>query len=599
MSPRRIGQTSREIGCRGRRLSRETGLRRRLRIGLAAAVMAFSSTPPSLATTFVVGSDADLLASADLVVEGHVDSVSSLAQGDAIDTLAVVRVSETVKGFAPETLVVRLPGGEADGRGHLVYGAPTLAPGERALLFLRDRGDGTFSTSQMAIGKFRVVGEGRDALAVRDLRGAAVFAAGGRKLKSRSPQEARRLFEFEASLRRGGIEAAPVDLAGTGFKPDAGFITLGGTPAKRYEAEEGQPIVYRIEPTGAAQSGLDADWIAQQAVSAWSHVECAGLDLQATGGGERLPSAGCDGRTQILFGDPFNEVDPPSHCGGVVGVGSICFVPGDRVVDGVTFARITEGDIVINDGFENCPFWDDIDVSEVMAHEMGHTLGLGHSSEKRNETSPALKDALMFYRSHFDGRGAAVTQEDSEALCAVYDRPAPDADGDGVPDAGDNCPSTANPGQTDRDGDGSGDACDAFSLDRAMLDYGNGDGERVRLKLTGRMRPPRPFDAGADSFTLSVHTAQSMVHEATVARGSWMAGADQSRLSARPRGAGSIEAIDLRLLRDGSYKFRIRGRGVEMFAAGQDDLVVEVSMGSYHATTPLPLRWQDGRLVFP
>ncbi|HEX6101161.1 MAG TPA: hypothetical protein VF432_32900 [Thermoanaerobaculia bacterium] len=41
--------------------------------------------------------------------------------------------------------------------------------------------------------------------------------------------------------------------------------------------------------------------------------------------------------------------------------------------------------------------------------------------------------------------------------------PAPDNDGDGVANAYDNCPSTANPGQQDCDGDGTGDACDSFN----------------------------------------------------------------------------------------------------------------------------------------
>jgi Cys-rich repeat protein len=38
--------------------------------------------------------------------------------------------------------------------------------------------------------------------------------------------------------------------------------------------------------------------------------------------------------------------------------------------------------------------------------------------------------------------------------------PPPDGDGDGVPDALDNCPTVANPDQKDTDGDGVGDACD-------------------------------------------------------------------------------------------------------------------------------------------
>ena len=40
-------------------------------------------------------------------------------------------------------------------------------------------------------------------------------------------------------------------------------------------------------------------------------------------------------------------------------------------------------------------------------------------------------------------------------------RPKAERDGDGVPDAADNCPGTANPDQADADSDGTGDACDA------------------------------------------------------------------------------------------------------------------------------------------
>ena len=40
----------------------------------------------------------------------------------------------------------------------------------------------------------------------------------------------------------------------------------------------------------------------------------------------------------------------------------------------------------------------------------------------------------------------------------------PDGDGDGVPDANDNCPAVGNPDQADSDGDGIGDACDPTPL---------------------------------------------------------------------------------------------------------------------------------------
>jgi len=53
-----------------------------------------------------------------------------------------------------------------------------------------------------------------------------------------------------------------------------------------------------------------------------------------------------------------------------------------------------------------------------------------------------------------------------------------DGDGDGVPDASDNCPTTPNPDQTDSDGDGVGDACDNCR-ETANADQADSDGDGV------------------------------------------------------------------------------------------------------------------------
>jgi len=76
----------------------------------------------------------------------------------------------------------------------------------------------------------------------------------------------------------------------------------------------------------------------------------------------------------------------------------------------------------------------------------------------------------MYYRAHFDGRGASVHADDIAAVRSVYpqlgagDAPSEDSDGDGLADAVDNCPMLANPAQTDADGDGTGDLCDTCPL---------------------------------------------------------------------------------------------------------------------------------------
>lgn len=74
-----------------------------------------------------------------------------------------------------------------------------------------------------------------------------------------------------------------------------------------------------------------------------------------------------------------------------------------------------------------------------------------------NDTAPLVLRSTAL-GDHPDCLEASYASIDNISLRAVT--AVPDLDGDGVPNASDNCPATANPDQADCDSDGEGDACD-------------------------------------------------------------------------------------------------------------------------------------------
>src|SRR5581483_7674935 len=88
-------------------------------------------------------------------------------------------------------------------------------------------------------------------------------------------------------------------------------------------------------------------------------------------------------------------------------------------VNGQVFVRSLQGFLAINP-YAACSFSDHTNLREVLTHETGHTLGLGHSQ---------YNDATMFAFAHFDGRGASVKQDDVDGILYIY----PASGGGGAP----------------------------------------------------------------------------------------------------------------------------------------------------------------------
>lgn len=98
-------------------------------------------------------------------------------------------------------------------------------------------------------------------------------------------------------------------------------------------------------------------------------------------------------------------------------------------------------------------------VSIMMFHEM---------SNKNASASAGAADFETLAAANSAGLLAGLTTAQLATL--VNYNYEPDADGDGVPDATDNCPADANADQADADGDGTGDACESTPATPATSD---------------------------------------------------------------------------------------------------------------------------------
>ena len=90
-----------------------------------------------------------------------------------------------------------------------------------------------------------------------------------------------------------------------------------------------------------------------------------------------------------------------------------------------------------------------------------------HPSWSPDGTQILYDSANALYLTNTAGTGRVLV---GPGRFADWSKAPPDSDGDGVADPTDNCPTTANPSQSDADHDGIGDACDADNDNDGVLD---------------------------------------------------------------------------------------------------------------------------------
>jgi hypothetical protein len=381
------------------------------------------SLDPAWGTTFVRMDEEQLLATSEVVVVGTVTAIESgESSGGGIQTYVHVQPNRVIKGnIGEERLVLREPGGAFGVRREWVYGAPEFWVGERSLLFLSRNPDGTLQTNSLSMGKFTlgVDGSGRST-AVREFGyGADVLEPATGELHNASPETqpfVPLIGRLHALMQAASGEAAPAALVLRPQELDViptevheSFTLMG--PARWFEPDSGEAVAYYVDSTGDSKLGFDSSRAAiDAALAAWTNVATSSLILVDAGTTTPAPFGGCTGN-RIVFNDPYNEIPDPSGCSGVLAIGGYCTNGQTTVVNGTTFSRLVVGKVTFNNGWSGCGGWNQCNVAEVATHEIGHTIGIGHSAD------PA---ATMRASAHFDGRCAGLGSDDINAVTFIY-----------------------------------------------------------------------------------------------------------------------------------------------------------------------------------
>ena len=380
---------------------------------LLAVVLA---SAPATATVVIPVAEADLVAQSAAVLVGRVAAIASHADRGRIYTDVTVDVDEMLKGDSVPTLTVRVLGGRVGNHAAWVEGSPEFRRGERVLLFVSAYRDGTARVAHFYQGKFSIIRDaGGEDVAVRETpagvhlpSGAAVPATAPRHL--RHLRDAIRAHVSASPAARGGALTSARAPATAGTEAADTFALLG-LPSRWFEPDAGQPVRMLINGRGEPLAPGSGFAQVRDAMAAWSGVAGSSFRYEdagtTTAGGFRN-----DGVSAVAFRDPLGDIDPPVNCTGTLAYGGYFRSDETRVVNGRSFYRIIEGDVVFADGWDGCGFYERYaNLAEVATHELGHVLGLDH---------PTDTDATMYAYAHFDGRGASIHASDLAGLRYLY-----------------------------------------------------------------------------------------------------------------------------------------------------------------------------------